>query len=136
GFDAGGYFPPAPAVVALLFAQFLLVRVLRSRHPFAGISGAVLVAVAALGLYAALTLASALWSHSLSRALIEFDRVWMYLLALVLFGTVRASGADLRWLIRGLVLGCSIVCLAGLISRVAPDVWHTAPDVANERLSY
>src|SRR5207244_3324800 len=43
---------------------------------------------------------------------------------------------NLRWLIRGVVLGSSIVCLAGLISRVAPDVWHTAPDVANERLSF
>ena len=28
------------------------------------------------------------------------------------------------------------MCLAGLISRVLPNVWHTAPDVANERLSY
>jgi hypothetical protein len=55
---------------------------------------------------------------------------------LILFGSVRASASNLRWLIRGLVLGASIVCLAGLISRVAPDVWHTASDVANERLSY
>src|SRR3989449_10568745 len=42
----------------------------------------------------------------------------------------------MRRFIRRLVIGISIVCAAGLISRLAPDVWHPAPDVANERLSY
>ncbi|HEX3451671.1 MAG TPA: O-antigen ligase family protein, partial [Solirubrobacteraceae bacterium] len=107
-----------------------------SRDPFEGLAPAARVAIGCLVLYAALTLSSALWSHSTSRALIEFDRAWMYLLVLVLFATVRASAANLRWLIRGLAVGAWIVCLAGLISRVAPDVWHTAPDVSNQRLSY
>jgi O-antigen ligase len=123
-------------VGVIVLAQVLLVRIVRSRHPFEGFAPAALVATVALGLYAALTLASALWSHALGRALIEFDRALLYLLTLVLFATVRASAPRMRWLIRGLFLGASIVCLAGLISRVAPDVWHTAPDVANERLSY
>jgi len=136
GFNAGGYFPAAPAAAAIVLAQILLARSLRSRYPFEGLARGTLVAIGALGLYAALTLASALWSHSTSRALIEFDRTWLYLVVLVLFGSVRTSAADVRWLIRGLALGASIVCLAGLISRVAPDAWHTAPDVANERLSY
>lgn len=136
GFNAGGYFPAAAAVAAIVLAQILLVRIARARDPFAGLAPATLAAIGALGLYAALTLASALWSHSSARALIEFDRACLYLLALILFGTVRASASNMRWLIRGLALGASIVCLAGLISRVAPDVWHTAPDVANERLSY
>jgi hypothetical protein len=136
GFNAGGYFPAAPAVAAIVLAQILLVRIVRSRSPFEGLAPATLVAIGALGLYAALTLASALWSHSSGRALIEFDRACLYLLVLILFGTVRASTSNMRWLIRGLALGASIVCVAGLISRVAPDVWHTAPDVANERLSY
>jgi O-antigen ligase len=136
GFNAGGYFPAAPAVAVIVLAQILLVRIVRSRNPFEGLAPVALVAIGALGLYAALTLASALWSHSSGRALIEFDRAWLYLLILVLFGTVRASTQDLRWLIRGLVIGASVVCLAGLISRVLPNVWHTAPNVANERLSY
>lgn len=136
GFNAGGYFPATPAVAALVLAQVLLVRIMQSRRPFEGLAPATLVAIAALGLYALLTLVSASWSHSMSRALIEFDRAWLYLLILVLFGTVRASAQDLRWLIRGLVIGASVVCLAGLISRVLPNVLHTAPDVANERLSY
>jgi hypothetical protein len=122
GFNAGGYFPATPAIAALVVAQILVVRILQVRHPFEGLG--------------ALTIVSALWSHSTSRALIAFDRAWLYLLILVLFGTVRPSAHHLRWLVRGLVLGASIVCVAGLISRVAPDVWHTAPDVANQRLSY
>ena len=136
GFNAGGYFPAAPAVAVVVLAQVLLVRIMQSRNPFEGLAPVTLVAIGALGLYAALTLASALWSHASGRALIEFDRACLYLLMLVLFGTVRASAQNLRWLIRGLVIGASVVCLAGLVSRVPPDVWHTAPDVANERLSY
>jgi hypothetical protein len=136
GFSAGGYFPSMPAIAALVLTQVLIVRLLQARHPAEGFGASTLVAIGALGLYGALTLASALWSHSTSRALIAFDRVWLYLLVLALFGTVRASMQDLRWLVRGLVIGASIVCLAGLISRVLPDVWHTAPNVANERLSY
>ena len=136
GFNAGGYFPGAPALAALVLAQILLVRIMQSRHPFEGLAPATLVAIAALGCYALMTLISASWSHSTSRALIEFDRAWLYLLILVLFGTVRASGQSLRWLLRGLVIGASVVCVAGLISRVLPHVWHTAPGVSNQRLSY
>jgi hypothetical protein len=136
GFNAGGYFPGAPAVAALVLTQILLVRIVQARRPFEGLAPVTLVAIAGLGLYAALTLGSALWSHSTSRAVIEFDRAWLYLLVLGLFGTVRGSPASMRCLIRGLVLGASIVCVSGLITRVLPNVWHTAPDVSNERLSF
>ncbi len=136
GFNAGGYFPATPAVAAVVLTQILLVRILRSRRPLEGLAPVTLVAIAALGSYTLETLLSASWSHSSSRALIEFDRAWCYLLILVLFGSVRARTRDLRWLVRGLVVGISIVCLAGLISRVLPHVWPTAPDVSNQRLSY
>src|SRR5438128_3401764 len=136
GFNAGGYFPATPALATIVLSQALLLRLVNARSPFAGFAPATLVAIGALAMYAALTLASALWSHSMGRTLIEFDRACCYLLALLLFGTVRANSTTARWLTRGLVAGISIVCAAGLISRVAPDVWHTAPDVSNERLSY
>ncbi len=136
GFNAGGYFPGTPAVAALVLTQILLVRIVQARHPFEGLAPITLVAIGALACYAALTLASGIWSHSMSRALIEFDRAWLYLLVLVLFGTVQASTEDLRWLVRGLVLGVSIVCVSGLVTRLLPNVWHTAPGVSNERLSY
>jgi hypothetical protein len=136
GFNAGGYFPGTPAVAVLVVTQILLVRIVQTRHPFEGFAPLTLVAIVALGLYAALTLASALWSHAAGRALVELDRAWLYLLVLVLFGSIRASAANVRWLIRGLTLGVSIVCVAGLVTRVLPDVWHTAPGVSNQRLSY
>jgi len=136
GFNAGGYFPATPAIAALVLTQVLLVRVMQSHHPFEGLASITVVAIAALGVYALVTLVSTSWSHSTGRALISFDRTWLYLVILVLFGSVRASMQDLRWLIRGLVIGASIVCAAGLISRVLPDVLHTNPDVSNQRLSY
>jgi O-Antigen ligase len=136
GFNAGGYFPGTPALVAIVLAQILLVRIVQAPQPFQGLAPSTLLAISALGLYCLMTLVSALWSHSTARALIEFDRAWLYLLILVLFGSVRPSTQNLRWFIRGLLIGVAIVCLAGLISRLAPDVWHTAPNVANQRLSY
>ncbi len=136
GFNAGGYFPASTAVAAVVLAQILLVRIVQAPRPFAGLAPSTLVAIAALALYALLTLASAAWSHANSRALVEFDRAWLYLLILLLYGAIRPSMQHLRWFLRGLVLGAAVVCLAGLISRVLPDVWHTAPNVANQRLSY
>ncbi len=136
GFHAGGYFPSSTAIAAVVLAQILLLRIVQAPRPFAGLAPSTLIAIAALALYALMTLLSALWSHASARALIEFDRAWLYLLILVLFGAIGPSTQNLRWFVRGLVLGVSIVCLAGLISRLAPDVWHTAPDVANQRLSY
>jgi O-antigen ligase len=136
GFDAGGYFPATPAIAAIVLAQVLLVRIMQAPRPFEGLAPSTIVALAALALYALMTLGSAAWSHSTGRALTEFDRVWTYLLIFVLLGSVRANAQRLRWLVRGLALGALIVCLAGLISRLLPDVWHTAPDVSNQRLSY
>jgi hypothetical protein len=136
GFNAGGYFPATPAILAIVLAQILLVRIIQARHPFEGLTLSTLVALGALAAYAAMTLLSTLWSHASGRALIEFDRAWMYLLVLLLLGSVRPSTQNLRWLVRGLLLGASVVCLAGLISRVLPNVWPTAPDVSNQRLSY
>jgi O-Antigen ligase len=135
-FNAGGYFPATPAIVAVVLSQILLVRIMQAPHPFEGLAPITLLAIAALGCYSAMTLISALWSHSLSRALIEFDRAWMYLLIILLLGSVRPNTQNLRWFVRGLLLGVSIVCLAGLISRVLPNLWPTAPDVSNQRLSF
>ena len=65
GFNAGGYFPATPALAAIVLAQILLVRIMQSRHPFEGLAPVTLVAIAALGLYALMTLISASWSHSI-----------------------------------------------------------------------
>ncbi len=136
GFNAGGYFPATPAILAIVLLQILLVRIVQARHPFEGLTLSTLLALGALAAYALMTLLSTLWSHASGRALIEFDRAWMYLLVLLLLGSVRATTDNLRQLVRGLLLGAAVVCLAGLTSRVLPAVWPTAPDVSNQRLSY
>ena len=135
-FNAGGFFPNTPAFVALVLAAILALRVLFAAHPWEGFTPGLVVAAGALGLLGAWTLLSAVWSNAPGRALIEFDRVLLYLLALLLFGSMARRSSDLRWMIRGLALGFFVVALAGLVTRVLPDVWTISPNVANDRLSY
>ncbi|HEX8066690.1 MAG TPA: O-antigen ligase family protein [Thermoleophilaceae bacterium] len=136
GFNAGGFFPGTPAFVALVLIQVLILRVIVADRPFAGMTPAVAVVATLLGLYAAWTLASALWSDAPSRALIEFDRVLLYLTAVVLFGSIGADRRRVRLLAWGVAAGLCAVCLPGLVSRILPDVWPTEPNIANNRLSY
>ncbi len=136
GFNAGGFFPGTPALGALILLQVLLLRLLLADRPIAGFGAETIVATGALAIYTLVALISASWSQSASRALLAFDRDLFYLLALIVFASVGPRPGDLRWLIRGLALSFAILCVAGLISRVAPDLWHTAPSIANQRLSY
>jgi len=136
GFNAGGFFPGTPALGALMVSQLLLGRVLLAQEPLEGLGWGTLAAIAAFAMYTLVTLASGAWSHATARALLSFDRDLMYLLMLVLFGTIKPTASDLRWLIRGLAVGFGVLCIAGLASRVLPNVWHTAPNIVDERLSY
>ncbi len=136
GFKQGGYFPDGPALGAVLLVEVMLIVAITSHRPFDGLSPAALVVIAALGAYGLLQLSSALWSGSVGRSLLEFDRTWFYLLVLAAPASVRATGADLRWLVRGLGIGISVVCLAGLITRLLPNVWPTAAESSGGRLSY
>ncbi len=135
-FNAGGYFPSAPGFVAIILAQALLARTLLAQRPFEGFSRTLAVALGALALYAAWELASALWSGATARALDGFDRTLLYVLALALFGSLRYTRERMAWLLRGLVLGMSAVCLIGLISRLQPHTWPTASTFFSSRLSY
>jgi O-antigen ligase len=136
GFNAGGYFPGTPAIGALIMAALLLLRLFLAEVPLEGFTRTSVVAIAMLVIYTVVALVSATWSHSTSRALLAYDRDLVYLLTFTLYATLRPSPADIRWLLRWIMLGIAVVCLAGLISRVLPNVWHTAPDISNQRLSY
>ncbi len=136
GFSAGGFFPGTQATVAIVVTWILLVRILLAHEPFAGIGRTTAIALAGLGAFALLTLASGARSGAPSRALVAFELAWLYLLVLLLFGSIPASLDRLRWLVRGLALGIAAVCGAALFTRLLPDVWHTAAQVANQRLSY
>ena len=135
-FNAGGFFPGTTASVALVLLLIVAARAVFAERPFAGFSPALGVAVGALALYALWTLLSGTWSDAPGRALVEFDRVLLYLTALLLFGSVPRSSSRMRWMVRALALGIVAVCTAGLITRVLPDVWPISPNIANHRLSY
>jgi O-antigen ligase len=136
GFNAGGFFPYTPAVVTIVLLAVLAVRICVARNPFSGLSRPLAIAAGALGLYTVWTLLSGTWSNAPARALIEFDRALLYLVTLVLFGSLGRTTAQLRWMLRGVALGIAIVCLAGLITRVLPEVWSVSPGFLADRLSY
>jgi len=135
-FNAGGYFPNTPAFVAIIFAQALVLRTTLADRPFEGFGRALAIPLGALTLYAAWQLTSALWSHATARTLDSYDRTLLYVLALVLFGSVRYSRRQAGMLVRAVFAGLAAVCLIGLISRVLPHVWPTASSFFNSRLNY
>jgi O-antigen ligase len=136
GFSGGGFFAGEPAKVAVLLAVLLVLRTTLAERPSEGFGRLLLVAGAALGLFAVWCLLSALWSDAPARAMIEFDRALMYWLALVLFASVASRADDVDWTVRGVAVGMWVVCGAGLISRTLPEVWPIEPNIVNERLSY
>jgi hypothetical protein len=136
-FDDGGFFPQTVAIATVVVALTLVVRTTSAESPFAGLSPALGVAVSALALFGGWVLLSRTWSHAPARSTVEFDRVLLYLLTLLLFGSVGRTAARVRWLIRLLVLAIAAVCLAGLASRLLPDTFSVAPDIGKfPRLNY
>jgi hypothetical protein len=135
-FNAGGFFPGTPALVAVGLLLLLVSRIILVPQPFAGFSPVLAVAAGALCLYAVWTLLSATWSDSTWRALIDFDRALLYLLALVLFGSRPRDSGQVRWMTRFLALAILVVCSIGLVTRLAPDLWPIASNLSENRLSY
>src|SRR4051812_17142183 len=135
-FHGGGFFAGTQGKLALLLALILLLRFTVAENPFGGASAALAVAGGSLALLAGWILLSASWSDSPARALIEFDRALLYVLALVLFATLPMTPARLTWVLRGVAAAAIAVCTVALITRTLPHVWPVSPNVANERLSY
>jgi O-antigen ligase len=94
------------------------------------------LAVGALSALAVWTLHSQDWSHAPARAIAEYDRVLLYLLTLVLFGSLAFSVRRARWMLYGVAIAIVAVCVAGFIARVLPEVITYTTDVHPERLSY
>jgi O-antigen ligase len=135
-FNAGGFFPETPAFVAIVLILLLVVRITTAEDPFAGFSWPLAVATCAMAAFCGWILLSATWSDSSSRALIEFDRSLVYLLALVLFGSVPRSSGSLRWMVRGIALAIVVVAVAGFLTRTLPDVFPTDPRLYEGRLGF
>ncbi|MGI8660164.1 MAG: O-antigen ligase family protein [Thermoleophilaceae bacterium] len=136
GFSGGGFFPAATAIAALVLCVALVLRLMLSERPLAGVSPALVVALALLSAFAVWTLLSAGWSDASGRALLEFDRALLYVLTLAFFGTLAPGVRRLRWAVGGLAVAAVVVGGSGLVTRVAADVWPIAANVGAERLSY
>jgi O-antigen ligase len=135
-FNSGGFYPGPPAYVAVVLGVLLVLRMTIAENPFEGFSRPLVVAAGALSLYAILTLLSASWSHAPGRALVEFDLPLVYLLAMVLFGSIARTRERLEWMLRAIAVGIVAVCTCALITRVLPHTWPTSSDIANNRLGY
>ena len=136
GFTGGGFFVGGFSLVAALLAVLMVLRITLAERPFAGYSAISILAIALLALFAVWTLVSGAWSDSGGRAVIEFVRALSYLLAVGLFASLPLSSARLTWMVRAVAVGLTVVCAAGLTSRIAADVWTIAPNVSNDRLSF
>ncbi len=137
GFNAGGFFAGSTAVAAIALVAALVGAATLLRDPLAGLSPRLFVVVLAMAALCAWTLASTLWSGAPARALLEFDRSLLYLLALVTFALLVRTDRSMRWLVWGLATASVIVCAAGVVTRTLPGVWHVALDpVADGRLSF
>lgn len=135
-FNAGGFFPFAPALVAVLALLALALRITTVERPFAGIGPPAAVAIAGLALFALWTLMSGFWSDSWGRALVEFDRALLYVAVLTFFAAAPWRRQRLRALLAGLTVAIVGVSAVALVTRVLPEVWPLASNVAEDRLSY
>lgn len=135
-FHSGGYFPtsylPAGAAVFTVLAVLLVAHTPRWTFPTSG-----LVALGCLAGYAAWAGLSTTWSPDPAAALeaLELDAVYVGLLALGLIAAGSGRHARLLpWV--ALAILC-IVCGAGLLSRLLPDlIGYEVQIGAISRLSY
>jgi len=141
-FQAGAFFSGTVAFVAVALGVALALHVALAPRPFAAVSLPFAAGATVIGLFALWTLASSAWSHAPARAIVEYDRVLLYLLAFVVFGAAGRSPGRLRWAVRAIAAAAFGVCLCALITRLAPDVWPTAPSLtgsaqsSRDRLSF
>ena len=135
-FRAGGFFPDTTAVAVLVLAVALLLRVTLAAEPFAGFGRAAAIVLVALAGFACWTLLSATWSDAPARAVVEFDRALLYVLAIAFCATVAREEGDLTVLQRWVLLAFGAVAAAGLASRLAPDVFPISGRFVAERLSF
>jgi hypothetical protein len=133
---AGGFFPDITAIAVLVLTVALVIRITVAADPFAGWSRAGAAAVLAAAGLASWTLISSIWSDAAGRAIVEFDRALLYVLAIAFYATIPRDRTSLTALLRWVLLAFTIAALFGLASRLAPDVFPISGRYLAERLSF
>ncbi len=136
GAEEGGFFPEATAAATVALAAALILRTALAKEPFAGFGLALAVAALPAGLFAVWTLTSGLWSDAPGRALVEFNRALLYVLALLFFGSYARSLSGARGLVRAFALAATALCTAAFLSRALPDVFEVSPGFLASRLGF
>ena len=134
GFSSGGFFARTQGIAAVAYAIAAIVALAIS--PAERLPGRLLLACAAWWSFAGWTLLSGLWSHSSSRAIIEFERVVLYANALVLFALLARGVRGVVNLLGAVLAACLVLCSAALMMRLAPDVFAFGVDQRSFRLQY
>jgi hypothetical protein len=135
-FRSGGFFEGATSLAAAEMALVLGLRFALSRKPLQGVGKPVVIAVAAMALFAGWTLLSANWSDSVARALPAYSRALLYGLFLLFFGTLPFDPRRIRWMVYGIAAAIVIVCGTALIARLLPEVILDPALVKESRLAY
>jgi O-antigen ligase len=135
-FESGGFFPGTAALVAAELALLLGAYLALTSRPFAGISTWAGVAVASLAALAAWTLVSSHWSHAEGRALLEYDRVLLYALAVALGAMLPFSSRHITISVRALAVTTVVIALAALTARLFPSLIQDDALAIDGRLAY
>jgi O-antigen ligase/polysaccharide polymerase Wzy-like membrane protein len=135
-FNSGGMFELTTAFAAVFVLAVAAVASALAPRPLAGLAPRGLAAIGLLALLAIVTLLSGSWSGAAGRAAVGFDRVLLYLAVLALFACLPRSADRFRWVLRFLLAAAAAVALIGLLSRLLPAVWPTAPGLVSDRLAY
>ena len=129
GFMAGGHPPGVTSFAAVLLALWLATRSLTGA--VARPSGTAAVAIGALTLLAAWTLASGAWSGAPIRAIFATDRTILYVLVVATMATLPRDGLP-----HAVVALAGAIVTVGAAALVARLVFGIAPDLSPHRLTW
>ena len=135
-FRNGGFFPGTAALAAVEVALCIAVLFVIARSPWGGVGIPLILATVAIGGLAAWTLASSDWSGTPIRAMIEYTRVLLYALTLILFGLLGFSRRRVRWMVYAMAAAAVAVCCAALIARTLPEVIFHEDLIRTDRLGF
>ncbi len=136
GFDAGGYFPATylygGAAAFAVLAVLLAVRTPRWRP-----STHALIALGSLAALAAWTGIAVSWSPAPGEGQLAFERAIAYVGLFGLAVVGAGSGRHARLTLWAALGVASVLVVAGLLSRLAPDIVSgSAPELARTRLAW